>query len=232
MADESIHELTAAYALDALDESDSEAYERHLAQCERCRDELAALSGAAAALAYAVDAPPPPPALRGRILDAARDERQNVVPLRRRRPFQLVAAAAAVAACAAVAVGIWAVTLDRSLSRERAARSAEARAAAILADPAAHRIALAGRPGALYVQRDGKAALVVQALPAAPNDKTYEAWVIRAGTAQRAAIFRGGGRTIVALERRVPRGSIVGVTLERAGGVDAPTSAPFVRARV
>jgi anti-sigma-K factor RskA len=231
MADD-VHELAAPYALDVLDEAERRRFEVHLDTCARCRDDVDGFRAAAAALAVAAPPSSPPEGLRGRILDAARDERQNVVPLRRRRPFQLVAAAAAVAACAAVAVGIWAVTLDRSLSRERAARSAEARAAAILADPAAHRIALAGRPGALYVQRDGKAALVVQALPAAPNDKTYEAWVIRAGTAQRAAIFRGGGRTIVALERRVPRGSIVGVTLERAGGVDAPTSAPFVRARV
>ena len=232
MADESIHELTAAYVLDALDERETDEYERHLAQCDRCRDELASLSGAAAALAYGVEAPPPPAALRGRILEAARAERENIVPLRRRRPFQLVTAAAAVAACAAVAFGVWAATLDRSLSRERAARAAEVRAAMILSDPAAQRIALAGRPGALYVEPGGDAALVVQALPAAPREKTYEPWVIRGGTARRAGLFRGGGRTIVALERPVPRGSLVGVTLERAGGVDAPTSAPFVRARV
>jgi hypothetical protein len=232
MANESIHELTAAYALDALDENESETYERHLAQCERCRDDLASLAGAASALAYAVDTPPPPSALRGRILDAARAERENVVPLRSRRGFQLVAAAAAVAACAAVAFGVWAAALQRSLDRERTARAAQARAAAIVADPAAQRVELAGKPGALYVEPDGSAALVVQSLPAAPSDKTYEAWVIRGGTAHKAALFRGGGRTVVPLERAVPRGALVGVTLERAGGVDAPTSAPFVRARV
>ena len=46
-----IHDLTAAYALDALDEHEAREFEAHLAQCERCRDELARLSESAAALA-------------------------------------------------------------------------------------------------------------------------------------------------------------------------------------
>jgi len=36
-----IHELTAAYALDAFDPGERSAYEAHLAGCERCRKELA-----------------------------------------------------------------------------------------------------------------------------------------------------------------------------------------------
>src|SRR5437667_253238 len=75
MADETIHELTAAYALDALDEGERDAYEEHLATCERCRDELGTLSEATAALAYGVETPLPPPSLRGRILEEAAAER-------------------------------------------------------------------------------------------------------------------------------------------------------------
>src|SRR5919204_1355383 len=221
MADESIHELTAAYALDALDESDSEAYERHLAQCERCRDELAALSGAAAALAYAVDAPPPPPALRGRILDAARDERQNVVPLRRRRPFQLVAAAAAVAACAAIGLGVWAGTLNNRLDRQQQLSAQRAQVLAITGNPASRTIALQGGKGRLVVDQGGRAALFFQQVPAAPSGKTYEAWVIVGKKVQPAGLFRGGADTAVPLEQTVPRGATVGVTVERAGGANA-----------
>jgi hypothetical protein len=33
---------------------------------------------------------------------------------------------------------------------------------------------------------------------------------------------------VVAIDRRVPRGSVIGVTVERAGGVDQPTQKPFV----
>ena len=64
MAHEPIHELTPAYALDALDEVDRATYEDHLARCEDCQRELAILSGAAASLAYGVEAPPPPADLR------------------------------------------------------------------------------------------------------------------------------------------------------------------------
>ena len=101
MEADAIHDLTAAYALDPLDPEDARRYEAHLARCEHCQSELAELSESAGALAYAADAPPPSPELRTRILDQARAERPNVVPLRPRwlRP---VIAATAVAACAAI----------------------------------------------------------------------------------------------------------------------------------
>ena len=56
--------------------------------------------------------------------------------------------------------------------------------------------------------------------------KTYEAWVIDHGTARRAALF--GGSSTVKIERPVPRGAVVAVTLERAGGVDRPTQSPLM----
>ena len=65
-----LHDYTAAYALDALDREESARYEEHLATCEECQEQLAQLSGAAGALAFAVESPAPPPELRSRILDA------------------------------------------------------------------------------------------------------------------------------------------------------------------
>src|SRR6266542_392060 len=61
----------------------------------------------------------------------------------------------------------------------------------------------------------------------APAGKTYEAWVIREGKAKPAGLFRGrAGTSIVELGRQVPPGSLVAVTLERAGGVPQPTTKP------
>ena len=62
MGTEALHDLTAAYALDALDPQERREYEAHLARCERCRDELASLSDTATSLAYAVDPASPRPA--------------------------------------------------------------------------------------------------------------------------------------------------------------------------
>src|SRR4051812_9380208 len=113
-----MHDLTAAYALDALDANESREYEDHLATCEECREQLAELGGAASALAFAVESPAPPEALRARILVSARAERPNVVPLRSRRMGAIVAVAA-VAAVAAIGLGIWAASLSSSLGQER-----------------------------------------------------------------------------------------------------------------
>lgn len=221
------HDLTAAYALHALDAEEREAYEEHLAQCARCRDELAQLQESAAALAWAVEAPAPPAALRARILAEATAGRENVVPLplRARRAWQ---AAAAVAACAAVGLGIWAATLHNSLGTARAHESA----LQIVADPASHTVAIQGGRGMVAVGQNGVGVLVVDRLPTAPNGKTYEAWVIpRGGKPVRAGTFDGGdGMTMVKLQMPVPKGATVAATVERDGGVDAPTTKPFLSA--
>jgi anti-sigma-K factor RskA len=210
-----VHDLTPAYALHALDDDERATYETHLAQCERCRTELALLQESAGALAWAVEAPPPPPRLRARILDAATGG--DVVPFRPRR--RLWQGLAAVAACAAVGLGIWAATLSRTLHHERAS--------------AAQVVELQGRRGMVAVTRARDAVLVVDELPSAPAGMTYEAWVIPKGGAPEAAgMFKGtGGLAMVHLRMKVPRGAVVAATIEHAGGADAPTSTPILTAQ-
>jgi anti-sigma-K factor RskA len=214
MEDDRAHDLTAAYALDALDAGEREAFEGHLAQCERCRDEVAELSSTAAALAFGVESVVPPAALRGRILAAARAERPNVVAFRP-RSTRVLAAVAAVAACVAVGLGIWNISLHDDL---RTAHS-----------EALQHVAVSGASGSLVVSSGQTAALVLSDLPAAPDGKTYEAWVLDQGTATAAGLFHGGhGMTYVSLGRRVPKGATVGVTIEPAGGSSQPTTKPLI----
>lgn len=171
-----LHDLTAAYALDALDPEDAREYEAHLARCEQCRAELAELSESASALAYAVEAPAPPPALRTRILEQAARERTNVIPLRPRLRTPL-AAAAAVAACAAVGLGIWAASLSSQLDSREAELGRQELVARILAQPGSRAIPFEG--GTLVVARTGRAALVLRRLDKAGDGLTYEAWIGR-----------------------------------------------------
>jgi anti-sigma factor RsiW len=215
-----LHELSALYALDVLDREERARFEQHLEGCERCREELAGLRDAATSLAF-VEGPAPPAALRGRILEAARAEPQNVVPLEPRRSIATsIAAVVAVAAtAAAVAFGVWAATLHHSLSQERAATR-------VLRDPGARHIPLKGKPGELVVAPSGDAVLTVQ-LPAPPKGHTYEAWVASPDI-RPAGTFSGG---LVKLDRHVPRGAQVMVTLERSGGSTAPTQQPLLSAR-
>jgi anti-sigma-K factor RskA len=198
-----LHDLTAAYALDALDPDEAEAYERHLGQCEECREQLAELNETSAALAFGTVAPAPPPRLRDAILDRAAAERTNVVPLLRRRwVARGVAVAAAAAAC--IVVGL-AVSLSQSSQT---------------------------RTFSVSVGPDGRATMHVSGLPAAGSGKTYEAWIIPAkgGAARPAGLFPDGADTTLRLRGIVPPNATVAVTKERAGGVDRPTMPPILSA--
>jgi anti-sigma-K factor RskA len=198
------HDLTAAYALDALEPEEAEAYERHLGSCDQCREQLAELSETSAALAFGTVSPAPPPALRTSILDAAAAERSNVVPLVRHNPWLARGLAVAAAAVACVAVGLGVALSQSSKPQQR---------------------------WTVAVGRDGKATLSVSGLAAAPSGKAYEAWIIPAGRAPRRAGLFSGSTSGVHLRGVVPQHATVAVTVERTGGVDAPTSTPIFSTR-
>ena len=226
--DDTIHELTAGYALDALDAEERAAFEAHLGGCARCQEELASFWEATGALAYAAAGPAPRPELRERLLASARAERPNVLPLRPRRwALPAAVSVAAVAAVAALALGLWAASLSDDLDQARDALAGQRLVSSLLADDSARSVELRGADGRLVVGSDGRAALVVSGLPAAPDGKTYEIWVIDQ-VPRRAGLFDGNG--VVGLDRTVPRDATVAVTVEDDGGADAPTSMPIFSA--
>lgn len=196
-----LHDLTAAYALDALDPDEAEAYERHLGQCEECREQLAELNESAAALAFGAVAPAPPARLRTSILDAAAAERSNVVPLLRRR-WVARGLAVAAAAVACIVVGL-AVSLSQSSTTKTVMAS-------------------------VVLGPTRTATLHVTGLSTAPSGKTYEAWVIPHGKAPRpAGLFPGGTDTTKNLPGTVPPNAVIAVTVEPAGGSKLPTTKPI-----
>ena len=229
-----LHDLTAAYALDALDPAERAEYEAHLASCERCRDELEGFWQVSGALARAAGGPEPPAALRERILDQARRERpaeriDNVIPLRRRYALPAISSVAAVAAVVAVGLGIWAASLSNELDDVRGQLATDAGAVQILADPERQELELTGADGRLVVSEEGDAAMVISGLEPAPEGKTYEIWVIDDGKPAPAGLFEAAGdRTVLTLSRPVPDDAIVAVTVEQEGGVSAPTSDPII----
>jgi anti-sigma factor RsiW len=230
---ETLHDLVAAYALDALDPVERERFEAHLDDCAQCRRDLAVLQRGADALAWAAEGPEPPPELRERILEQIRGEAQ-VIPLRPRRRWVAPAlgAAAAIAATVAVGLGLWGASLSSDLDRERDLSAAQAEALEVVADPDAQVVQLQGAEGSLIVGQNGRAALVVCGLEPAPSGQTYEAWTIR-GTPSPAGLFDADeGCTPVALEGTVAPGVTVAVTREPEGGVEAPTSDPIFSAQV
>lgn len=229
--DAEAHELIAGYALDALEPADRARAKELLERSEEAREELRSLTETTAAMATAASGPVPPPALRQRILDGARADRQTVVPLESRRHPRLVpvlGAAAAVAAVVALGLGIWGLSVSSDLDDSRAALAQARAAAGVLASPDARDVALQQGEGRLVVS-GSDAVLVLNSLDAAPAGKTYEVWVLDGSTPVRAGLFPGGAaRDVVPVGGTVGPGAKVLVTLERSGGVDAPTTSPIV----
>lgn len=217
-----LHELTAGYALDALDPAERATYEEHLSSCERCREELQGFWRVSGALAHAAGGPMPPASLRDRILEQARAERSNVVPLRRSRFLvPTLSSAAAVAAVAAIGLGLWATSLSGDLDETESEL-------AVLGHPGARTYEADSGEANLVVTPTGEAALVVRTLAPAPEGKDYEIWIFENGVPRRAGLFERPG--VALLDEPVEPGQMVAVTLETDGGVDAPTGAPIFTA--
>jgi anti-sigma-K factor RskA len=226
-----IHELTAGYALDALEPEERRSYEEHLESCEQCREELSSFWETTAALALAATGPEPSAELRERILAGARAERQNVVALPRSRrftPLRAASAVAAIAAVVAIALGAWAISLHGRLGDANDRLALERGTLSVLSDPSARNVSLSKGSGRLVVASGGRAVMVVDGLGPAPTGKTYEVWVIKGDTPKRAGVFAGGGRSVVGVGQTVGKDAVVAVTLERSGGVDTPTATPLV----
>jgi len=227
--DAELHELSAGYALDALEPDERDAFERHLAGCPECQEDVAAFWEVAGALAVAADSPAPSPELRERILADVQAEKQTVVSLdSRRRVFPVLTTLTAVAAAVAIGLGIYTISLNNDLDSTRSALTAQENAAALLADPTATSVSLQSGAGRLVVGNDGNAVLVLSDLPEAPTGKTYQAWIVDDQTPVSAGTFSSSGdQAVVPIPQQVPTGAIVAVTIEEAGGASSPTLPPL-----
>lgn len=150
-----------------------------------------------------------------------------------------LAGLAAVAGVAAIALGTWAFT---SSVREdapiefvvRPPSTPAEEIISLLARPTTIRLPVEGSGGRiiLAVTARDRGLLVLDGLAAAPPGKSYQAWVIkpRAKAPASAAVF-SGRETFVPLSVAVRRGSIVAITIERAGGARGPTHPPSLVAQ-
>ncbi len=190
--EETIHDLTAAYALDALEPDET----RRLRGAPRDVRELPARRSPTSArspreLAFAGSPASPPPALRERILEAARAERPNVVPLRPRWREPLVAR-----------------RRGRGVRRPRRSGSGTSRSTTSSRTRRTRRstrVPVTGASGSVVVSSSGTAALVLDRPRRRAAGKTYEAWVIRRPNAPApAGLFRGGPGTTVRPDRAAP----------------------------
>jgi anti-sigma-K factor RskA len=192
------HTLAAPYALDALDTGDAKRFERHLARCADCAQEVAGLRETAARLAGAA-AIQPPEQMRDAVLAAAASSRQ-APPLRqlarrvRAAPARLRIAVAAtgMAALVAVAVVFGLASSDANGRLTQAQRDSQAIAAVLTAKDATMMSGrVTGGGSATIVMSHARQALVftAQGLPALPGTSGYELWLIGPGGVRAAGML-------------------------------------------
>jgi anti-sigma-K factor RskA len=238
------HTLAGAYAMDAVPEPDRSRFERHLARCESCRQEVRGLREATAALAGAT-AVPPPAALRDVVLRAAGQTRQLPpavaaapaawAPARHRRrpgwrPRLAIALAGALAAVAAAGVVTFGVQgrLDQAQHRDHMVATVLSASDATMMS---RHVSTGGT--ATVVMSHRKRALVFTAadLRVLPTGKSYELWLIGPAGTRSAGMIDGSGHGRMVgpmVVSGLTVGDSVGMTVEPASGSPRPTSPPVV----
>ena len=242
--------LLGAYALDALTADEAAAMRAHLSGCPRHASAAAELRGVAAglpALAGPMDAPP---ALRGRILDAIAQTPQaarppiadahagTVLPMPRERahgPMQrsLRPAYAWAGLAAAVIFGLlaWNIVLLSGGGSESEGDRLAARATSITALRAN---GVEGSGTVFYFAEAAQAVIIAEDVPALAQDQTYQLWAIEGGEPRSLGLMRpdatGVGTMVVPYD--ADAADALAITVEPAGGSDAPTTAPVFLAEV
>jgi anti-sigma factor RsiW len=209
----------AAYVLGALDRDEAEAFERHMAGCIVCRDEVATLAQVADALPMAAPQYQVPRALRRRVMQGVRAEPRGVpADAGRRSPrrAQLTVRRPALALGMAVVLAL-AVIGGVLLGSGGSSGTQVFRASVGDAE-----VRVSGAHGELIVNR----------LAAPPPGRIYEVWLKRAGHAPSptATLFSvtSRGRGDIGLPGSMHGIGAVLVTAEPAGGSQAPTRPPVI----
>ncbi|PPK64333.1 anti-sigma factor [Actinokineospora auranticolor] len=227
-----IHALTGAYALDAIEEFERAAFERHLAECDSCAQEVSELRATAARLGAAV-AEQPPPRLKARVMAGIAEVRQLPPvgpipgPRNRRWPLRLTGVAAALLLVVSVSLGALLVRNQQQLDDERA--QTKAVVALLSADDAKvlSRTGGTGVTGTVVVSRSlGQVMLMAANVPQAPSGKTYQVWLMEPdGTKPRSVGVMNpdsAGR-MSTLDTALGSAGMFGVSIEAAGGSSTPT---------
>jgi anti-sigma-K factor RskA len=233
-----LHTLIGAYALDALEDDEREEFERHLADCEPCREEVVGFRRTAVRLAEAA-AVVPPPRMHERVMQeiAATPQVRDTpgTPVRgagRRMPPRSRLWLAAAAVLAVASVGLGGVAWNQYQAAQDARRTSQA-ITQILADRQAHAVTqrLPGGANATLVVAEDRAVLAGTALPALPDDRTYQLWIIRGKEITSAGLGPSGPGASASWSRLVPGvqpGDVVAVSVEPSGGSAQPTTTPIV----
>lgn len=224
-----IHALSGAYAVDALDDLDRVRFERHLAACDTCLEEVSSFQETTSLLAELTPATPPA-SLRANVLAEIATVRPlpplpvpvatTIAAARRRRFSPLVAAAAVVAIVGlggAVAVQPWQDEPAKVVSvTDQVLTAADAQRFVVEHEDGSTTTLVRSR--AL-----NQAVLVTKGLRPAPDGHAYELWLQHDGVMVPAGLVPRSGDSAVLLSGDAASAEGAGITIEPEGGSAEPS---------
>ena len=228
-----LHALVGPYIVDALDDSEREAFETHLLECDSCAEEMVTLAEVPALLASSV-AVPVPADLRASVL-AEVDRTPQELPLRPRQPIhaapnitpaaprsRFVMSVLAVAAAVVVVVGAIGVMSVRSADER--ARDAESALSVFEASDRAT-ASFEGELGSIEVTTSvsaGRTVVTGHDVPDLDAGRTYELWFVdEDGPVPAGTFTTDGGSFVHRVDGVAPE--TVAITNEPEGGSAQPT---------
>ncbi|GIM88274.1 anti-sigma factor [Paractinoplanes toevensis] len=220
-----VHSLIGAYVLDAVDDIERAAFDRHLRECPACRlevDELREASARLAEDAWSV----PPPALRGSVMDAIAATRQvspEPAAPKRQPPARLRLLSAAAAVVVAAGGAVYAVQELRVRAEHTRVESLETLLSA--PDLTVHdEPVTGGGTVTVAVSRSRDAAVITLNAATAPGDgRVYQLWTIRAAKPVPEGTLTAGETTTRQIVDGIGDATDVGVSIEPSGGSTTPT---------
>lgn len=232
---EDLKALIAPYVLGAVSKEEERAIRSHIMSCEECMREAEGLSGAAAALALAVDEAPVPAGFADSVLARVEEERPETrgAPVMLDRWFRwrnAIAGVAVVSVAATIVLASALVALRGEVQRYESA-----------VPPLVHGegMRLAGTGGAVarMVPTADGSTLFATGLDEAPDRHTYQLWLMEcvdpedietcdptsAGTFDVA-----GGIAVLETSASLEGYDRAAVTVEPEGGSEGPTTLPVI----
>jgi anti-sigma-K factor RskA len=229
-------EDVGVYLLGAMTEAEGQAFERHMAHCPSCRDEVERLRPAADALPRAVEQLAPPPTLKASLMEVVEQEAEGRAdePPRPARPRRsLVKRLGSLPGLRPILVaGALALGVAAGFGVARLSEEDESRTVAATVDE--RRIPEASARLQLQGEGDDGAILRVQGMPTLDRNRVYQAWVLRDGTIVPQPTFEVGdnGGGAVAIPEDLSDAEQVLVTREQRGGARAPSEEPILAVRL
>lgn len=241
-------ELKDAYVLRALPDDERRAFEEYLMDHPEYQAEIDELSGLAGLLALSTVEVEPSPELRRNLMSVVESEARHAQSAprlaSRRSPLTwlsdiFTAQRFALGAAALAVIGLlsWNLVLQDQVSdlsgeiakTEKAQPQPDATETIKLQGSAATQDASVE----LVRLEDQRTILVAQNLPPIEQGKTYQLWVIDGDVPKPSSTFKTGGNLISTPVKSSLKGAdTVAITIEPAGGSQAPTSTPMMSAKL